>query len=342
MTTLETTMRPGVTADYSPLPGRTGPSPRLAAVVGSAPALTPVETPVLERFASLSAAQAVYGADAPLTAALRAVFENRPGDVAAVRINAGDPAQKQAALALLCEQREPMCIAVDDADAALLAAAKPLLAAGGKFLFAAPAAGADPAQLAEGANCERILLVAPAIVPEGDPTGKNAAPFLLAAMTARQTRPANLFGAETLGDYTIPNPLGEARINELLRRGVTVFEPGALCPECVRAVTTRTQNPQGGPDYSLRNLSAPLTVDYVTQTLCAALAQKLAEGALALSAIASLAEWELYRLREEAYLSSFEPPVVTPDPNDPSACEVGVRFTLRQSAAQIRLHILFE
>lgn len=348
MCSSHSSMRPGITVDYAPIPAAVSAAPSCVGVIASAPLLPDVEVPVAERFSDYSAAYAQYG-DSPLSALIRAVFDNAPADVVAVRVNAGDTAQYQAAVTLLAAQASVSCIVSGDPDPAISEAAALLLAdsshGGGKFFFSGCPADEDAAQLAESINCERVILTAPPVAPLDAPEqAPDLSPAIVAAIVLRQESPAsNLFGEEVLGDYGIPAPLTEAALQDLLRRGVTVLEPGGLCPEVIRGVTTRTRAADGSTDYSMRNISVPRTVDAVAEALTAALSRRLSVYGIDLASLAALVEWELLRLKEdEGLISAYDKPSLVPDTEDPSVCDITVGFTVRQSAAQIFLHLRYE
>ena len=341
-------MRPGITVDYAPIPAAASDAPACVGVIAPAPQLSAVEALAVERFSDFSAAYAQYG-DSPLSSLIRAVFDNAPADVSAVRVNAGDTAQYQEAVELLAAQAAVSCIVSGDPDPDIAQSAAQLLAdsshGGGKLFFAGCPAGEDAALLAESINCERVILTAPPVYPLDAPEqGPDLSPAIVAAIVLRQDSPAsNLFGEEVLGDYGISAPLTETALQELLRRGVTVLEPGSLCPEVIRGVTTRTLAADGSPDYSMRNISVPRTVDAVAESLTAVLTRRLSVYGIDLSSLSALVEWELLRLKEEENLiSAYDKPALALDSEDPSVCDITVGFTVRQGAAQILLHLRYE
>lgn len=348
MSSINTSMRPGVTADYAPQSARANAAIKSVGIIGSAPDLYTVPVPVIERFSNFDDAHAAYG-DSPLTALIRAVFDNAACDVAVVRVNAGNSTHYQMALTLLAAQASVGCIVGSDPAPELCLFAAELLQDTArcnepKLYFVACPELDGPPELAESINCERVILTAPPLLPSGNiEGGTNVSAAVLAAITARQGSPSsNLFGEDVLGDYTIPTPLPESVINSLLRRGVTVLEPGALCPCVVRGVTTRTRNAEGVTDYSFRNISVPRTIDYVAQVLNDAITNRMQLSGLALSSLSSLVEWELIQLVEAGLISGYDKPVLAVDELDPSLCDISIGFTIRQGVAQVALHLRYE
>ena len=316
-------MRPGVFVDFQVYSLRRSDDGRTVGIAAPAGSVSSVKAVWID---SLEAAQEQFGADSAMTALLTAAMENCGDAVLAAAFTAGNAAQYQAAVNLLC-QSEAYCIVCGGAgipEGAADAAAQKR-----KLLFASVPDEADGAALAAQINSERVVLTAPALCAGEAETEVSAA--VVAALAAAHPGDS-LLGKEIFGDYQAAE-LDEDEIQRLLRGCVTVLENGPVCPEVIRGLTTR------GGKGAYRSIGAMTALDQVVRRLGDSLEERFSagNGRLTLDAVRSQVECELMACQEDELISDWDAPAVVRDSTDPGCCQVSVGLRLRQEAVQIHL-----
>ncbi len=199
----------------------------------------------------------------------------------------------------------------------------------------------DPSEALDAAsllNCERIVLCCPSVssLATGSRSSVLAAAALAGKILASSDPAANLNGSQFLG-ITMPEPLNEPVIQELLANGVTVFESVGGVTECIRALTTRTST-AGAPDRGLAGVNTILIIDNVIETMRATLKSRLGGGRVGgapLESIRSQAAVVLSEKMAEGLLASFSPPRCYPHADDPAVCVVEMGFKVAHVLSHI-------
>lgn len=190
---------------------------------------------------------------------------------------------------------------------------------------------------------ERMVIVCPGAKAAGssleaDPLFSAAA--LAGAVLAQEDPAAPLSGSVLDSLESLALQPSDQQVESMLAGGVTPFEVRGGAVECVRAVTTRTQT-DGQTDLTFLPLGTIRVVDHVMASLREGL-RALLGGARTTrdgyDAVASQVTIILQEKADQGMLTSFEPPVVTPDSQDPSVCRVEVAFTVAFAVNQIRLN----
>ena len=188
---------------------------------------------------------------------------------------------------------------------------------------------------AEALGSERMALAAPAL----DASSLYTA-ALLAAIVVRTPDPAALSGEGASGAFALTKRYTREEIDNLIRGGVSPFETAGGVPTLVRAISTRTKT-DGLADASWRNLSTILIIDRVLSGLRTALRGRLKGGKnteRTRGAIKAQTAVLLEGYRTDGLIDSYDTPLVTVSPDDPTVCRVEVGFSVAHGINQI--HIL--
>ncbi len=197
-------------------------------------------------------------------------------------------------------------------------------------------------------NSERMLLTCPAVLPTrmpgATPQSIYAACALAGAVLALPHPAQSLSGVALTGLQSLPQPLRESEIEQLLAGGVTPLEELGGRVECVRAITTRTAT-GGLPDRSFAPVGTTLIIDDMlaaVRSLLKSRLQGLSSTPQALAAIASQVTVLLAAKQEDGVITAYESPVVARSGDDPSVCTVHIAFHVAYAVNQIHLqaHVL--
>lgn len=159
----------------------------------------------------------------------------------------------------------------------------------------------------------------------------------LAAMLVGSEPMDNLHG-KVLESLTVIDPLEEQEVESLLGSGVTVLESLDGAVSCIRCVTSRTLT-GGEEDRTFASVNTVMMIDDIIRSVRERLSDLLKGSTILFSqdSVASQAAVVLDQKQQEGMVTSFEPPVVYVQPDDPSVCVVELEFYLSSVFSQIYL-----
>lgn len=159
----------------------------------------------------------------------------------------------------------------------------------------------------------------------------------LAAMLVGSEPMDNLHG-KVLESLTVIDPLEEQEVESLLGSGVTVLESLDGAVSCIRCVTSRTLT-GGEEDRTFASVNTVMMIDDIIRSVRERLSSLLKGSTILFSqdSVASQAAVVLDQKQQEGMVTSFEPPVVYVQPDDPSVCVVELEFYLASVFSQIYL-----
>lgn len=255
---------------------------------------------------------------------------------------AGAAAAYTAAFAVLMGESAVQYMICDSRLAAVHAALKAAIAAGGenyKYRIGIAEADGTAAELTAAAaalNCERMVLVGNTM-KDGAPGAVAAA---VAGCVAAGSDPAlPLNGAALSGLGALSRSFGDSDVTLLIQGGVTPVEDTAGEISVVRGITTRTTT-SGASDATWRELTTVLIVDDVIPMVRSALRAKFARtkntvqtrGAIRTQVLIELEN----KLRAEI-IDSYGNVAVAADANDPTVCNVSFDFTVAHGLNSVKL-----
>ena len=338
MTTIQT-HRPGVYSTYTTVPlYYSGARDTVAGVVAKG---TQAVEGVLE-ISSVQELQERLPQGSVLRTMVQLLLQAGVGKVLAVSL-APDAALTayQAGFALL-EQQTLGGIACDSSDTQVLAALKAHVLSCSEsqrerlaFCGATPTAAAA---LAQGLNCERCVLVTPAVAPEGEESHPGyAAAAALGQVLALEQANSTLNGAVLTGIQALDSALTDAQVESLIPAGVWCLEAVGGSVETIRAVTTRTKT-GGANDGTFLPVNTILIIDQVMTTLRDMLQERLKgrqNNAVTQESVASQVTVELSRMAEQGLLVSYQRPKVSVSSQDSGILVVELSFAIAHVIDQI-------
>lgn len=339
-------MRPGIYASYSMSPGYISTVGKGIGILAASP--NRVEEP--KRIHSFLQAEQIFGAEGStnrVLSYLKLLYQNGVGKVYALTADCNNQKDREKQIEKLFLSDDVYLIIGDpglerSADF-LKRRLNELEQAGSEKLLVLGAETVSAAEsLAERLNNKRCLLAYPPLKNVSD--NLNLAPAALAALISNCKYPAeNLNGKEiVLENMASLQAVEEENINQLLKKGVSVFERLGERIELIRGGTTATKNEQGEEDYSLRSLEVVLTVDQVIPTIRKQLKEMMKTARNNQQSMESIASMILCRLEEDrmaGLLAEYDPPRVEFDPDDPTVCIVTVAFRVQQGIQQLYLTV---
>lgn len=335
--------RPGVYADYD-----------ASAVYSTSPATKTVAVAGLNsstagtcKFSSAASAAAVFGADAPLTALIRQAFLSGASTVLARAVPVNSVMGYHDSLEALLAQREASYIVTDSCDAAVQAEMRDLIEAAAEsknecigLVGMGCADDEELIQRAAALNSPRMVLIAPQVYVGEQICSGNLAAAALAGLLATQTDPALPLNSAVLpGLSGVTELWTEARLDALLRGGVTPLECVGGSVSVIRAVTTCT-TVDGTADATFRELNTILVIDEVLPALRSALQQqfsRMKNTAVTRSAIRNQVLVELERRVAAQIIDSYDTLTVTQNADDPTVCDIRFRFSVAHNLNRIQL-----
>lgn len=338
--------RPGVYSDYdaSSVTASSG-GAKIVAIAAQSSAAAGLYT-----VTSYSAGAQAVGADTQLGRLLYLAFANGAGTVLAVPVAEDSETAYGAAFdRIFAEKSASYIVCGSDLETVHAALRERVTAASGQRgecigLVGAPA-GSDAqalVALAEGLNCERMVLVGPGFTMSGaaDALGGWAGAAALAGVLAAQTDPAlPLHGATLSGLTGAEAEFDDTMLDTLIRGGVSVCEALGGEVSVIRGVTTRTKT-GGAADATYRELSTMLIIDEVIPAIRTALRARFARAknnALTRSAIRSQVIVELDSRVAREIIDSYDAVTVTPSDSDASMALVEFGFTVTHGLSRIAL-----
>jgi phage tail sheath gpL-like len=335
--------RPGVYSSYevsSTLAGRTdGGVAGLAAVAAAGSVGTAVTV------TSYTQAVAAFGADCDMAKLIRLLLENGASQVVAVPAAVGGAATTEnyaAAFAVLMQDSRVKYMLCGSRDAAVHAAMKTAIAAGGenfKYRIGIVEADGTAAELISAAsalNWERMTIVGNA-EKDGVPGAVAAAAAGCVAGSRDPALPLN--GAVLYGLGELKNSFADGDVNALILGGVTPVESVSGEISVVRGITTRTTT-AGEADATWRELTTILIVDSVIPSIRAALRTKFARAkntAQTRGAIRTQVVIELEDAVAREIIDGYGAVTAAADSADPTICDVSFDFTVAHGLNSIRL-----
>jgi hypothetical protein len=302
------------------------------------------ETGKVYTFASLGELDAVFSADGEATSlygCVNVLLRSGVSRVLAVKVED----DYEAAFSLLADEENIAAIVCDSEDEDVLLDLKDSILASSlaqkeRVGFCGAAEAALALDLAAELNSERMIVCCPAVGCADSAYKKAAygAAALAGAVLARND-PAYSFNGEPQAAVSSPMRLPEAKMQELIRGGVTVLEERGGVTGCVRAVTTRTKS-GGEVDYALRGLNAILCIDDVMRHVRATLRAVLRGGRTGGRSTESIRSQTVIALADRldaGILESYEPPRCYPDASDPTVCVVELSFRVAHVMSQIHV-----
>lgn len=191
----------------------------------------------------------------------------------------------------------------------------------------------------ESKNCERIVALIQKAKDGEDSTARGC--FLAAAFAGKivssddKSRSFNgtvLEAVDELSDtYT------ETQVDNYLQAGITVCENIASSIEIIRAVSTRTKT-DNQDDMTFHDINVVMIVDDVIKDVRNALSNMISHAknnAATRSAIATQACVILEEKKLAEIIYDYSAPVVTINGQDPTACDVELKFSAAQGLNQI-------
>ncbi len=207
-------------------------------------------------------------------------------------------------------------------------------------VFALPSetAATDAIAKAKALNAERVILLAPASLPEGESPAALAA--AVAGAIAGERDPAvPMGGAELSGLHQFSHTYAESDLDALVRGGLTVVERKHGAVSIVRAVTTRTTT-GGSPDSTWHELNTIRIIDDVIPTIRLALRQRFARAKNTKQirqAIRAQVMMELQNKCRAEIISEYASVSAEALPDQPSICQVSFAFRVTHGLNQIWL-----
>lgn len=189
--------------------------------------------------------------------------------------------------------------------------------------------------------CERVVLVAPDVLPDEEAIADSfCGAAAIAGFLASLSNPAlPLHNIALHGLQTNMTTYHETELDELLKGGVTPIQLRNGKPHALRIVTTRAAD-SSAEGTAFRDLSAVLLTDLLMRSLRAALAARFAQAhnnTLTRSAIQSCVLLVLQEHRVRGYLESFDNLRIYPDADDPTLCRIEFRYTLPAGLHRVAL-----
>ncbi|MBP8640803.1 MAG: phage tail sheath subtilisin-like domain-containing protein [Oscillospiraceae bacterium] len=337
--------RPGVYSSvevYSSLSGSsTGKTVGIAAVSasGTKGACTSI--------GSYGEAVSLYGADCSLTKLIKVLLLNGAASIVAVPVAAGTAAvtaDYSAAFAALLKKEEVTLMLCDSRAADVFEEMKTAIEGASENckyrIGIVESAGtvSESAAKAEALNCERMVMVYPAIEGEGGLVGAAAAG--MAGVVSAGGDPAlPVNGAELTGLDNLSRIFSDTEINALVQAGVTPIESVYGSPCVVRGVTTRTKT-AGVSDTTWRELSTVLIIDNVIPSVREALRlrfPRVKNTAQTRGAIRTQVIIELESKLKKEIIDAYGAVTAMADESDPTVCKVGFEFTVAHGLNRIVL-----
>lgn len=148
--------------------------------------------------------------------------------------------------------------------------------------------------------------------------------------------PDQSFHGFTLPEVLSARAVSEDDLERLLAAGVSVLENNDGSVEIVRLVTSRTST-NGVPDRTFSSVNTVLMIDKIIQQVRDKLQSLIRSNnsRFSLDSIASQTALILEDNKQNGFISSFEPPVVFKDDEDPLVCVVEMEFALVSAPSQI-------
>lgn len=284
-----------------------------------------------------------------LPAMLRLMFENGASTVVVSPAPARAVAAYQAALERLLAQRTASYCVFDTDDGEIQAAMAAAITAAsgrkGECIGLAGMSQSGVSQLvarAETLNCERMVLVGPAVRLEGDSSfsgGWMAAAALAGVLAAEPDPAVPVHGSRLSGLDAVDGTLSETQIDTLVRGGVTPVEMTGGAVEVIRTVTTRTKT-AGAADDTYRELNTMRVIDEVIPAIRTALSAKFARAKnnrVTRNAIRTQVLVELENRISRQIIDGYGTVRVAPAQTDPTCCEVSFPFTVTSGLCRIFL-----
>ena len=330
--------RPGVYSSYEA--STLVSASRRGGVVGIAAKSGSEHKNTLYRLSRYEEAVSTFGEGDTLTGLIRLLFQN--GESAVYAVAAGEEGY-DTAFSLLEQAEGLTAVVCDSTELSVQQALRQSVleaSAARRERIAVVSGGAEGVseltERAQALNCERVVLVAPAL-SEGEGAELAAA---VAGAIAGETDPAvPLGGAELTGVGGLSAAYGDSEIDLLVRGGVTpVEEVGGIC-SVVRGVTTRTTTGEA-PDNTWRELTTIRIVDDVIPAVRNALRAKFRRAKnteQSRGAIRSQVVLELENKRSREIITDYGEVLARADEENPNVCVVEFSFTVAHGLNQIWL-----
>ncbi len=296
---------------------------------------------------SYGEAVSLYGADCNLTKLIKILLLNGAAGIKAVPAAVGAQAvtaDYTAAFAVLMEKEDVAIMLCDSREDEVFAVLKTAIEGASencKYRIGIAECGGTVAAAAESAaalNCERIVLVYPALEGTGSIVGAAAA--ALAGVVSAGGDPAlPVNGAKLSGLDKFSRRFSDTDITTLIRAGVTPIESVYGSPCVVRGVTTRTKT-AGVADATWRELTTVLIVDDVIPSVRSALRLKfprVKNTAQTRGAIRTQVIIELESKLKKETIDSYGAVTAVADESDPTVCNVGFEFAVAHGLNRILL-----
>lgn len=196
----------------------------------------------------------------------------------------------------------------------------------------------EAVEAAAALNCERMVMVYPALSGEEYVCGGTAAAFA-GALSIGGDPALPLSGQELAGLDGFERIFSDAEIASLIRGGVTPIESvgGKVC--VVRGVTSRTTT-GGEADATWRELTTVLIVDDVIPSVRSALRAKfprVKNNAQTRGAIRTQVIIELESKLRQEIIDGYGEVTALPSEEDPCVCEVSFEFSVTHGLNRINL-----
>nr|DAQ15921.1 MAG TPA: secretion system protein [Caudoviricetes sp.] len=190
--------------------------------------------------------------------------------------------------------------------------------------------------LAKALNCERLVLCCQ-LGSDGEQESEMLTAAALAAMLVGSEPMDNLHGKQLDCLHSVES-LSEQQVETLLGSGVTVMEELDGVVSCIRCVTSRTST-AGEEDRTFASVNVVMMIDDIIRSVRERLAGLLKGSTILFSqdSVASQAAVVLDEKQQEGMITSYEPPVVYVEPDDPAVCVVELEFYLASVFSQIYL-----
>ncbi|MEG1779156.1 MAG: hypothetical protein RR263_03570 [Oscillospiraceae bacterium] len=334
--------RPGVYSDYSVTPslGR-GVKVGTGAIVARGKG----ESAAMQTFTSLTQlmGNTAYTSGSTVLLAAELMFKSGVSKVYTISLgNSTDiptTAAYKTAFTSLCSIADIGAIVTDCNDSVTLKAALAEIKQAGsgntpRLIYGGGVGTTEVTTLAAALNNERCIICYP-------PTkvGIQTAAIFTAASFAAQVltlqSPIYTLNWVELPYVNCEITLTETEVDTLINAGVTPFETKQGTTECIRAVTTASQE-----DKTLKSVNTILIIDHVMSYIRDNLEILLKDGkgrAMSADSIASQAAVLLSNKQDEGLISSFELPIVTASPDDPSVCTAQLAFKVSTVVSIIRI-----
>lgn len=188
-------------------------------------------------------------------------------------------------------------------------------------------------------NCERLVALQQKAKDDQDSTARGC--FLAAAFAGKvvslddKTRSFNGLVLEGISDLN--ETYTETQIDSYLEAGITVCENIASSIEVIRAVSTRTKT-NNEIDMTFHDINVVMIIDDVVKDVRTALRNMISNSknnsqtrlAIATQACVILEEKKLNEI-----IYDYNPPQVSVNAQDPTACDVTLEFSAAQGLNQI-------